>query len=401
MRIAFIADGRAENFRRWAAHFTQPGDEACVLSSAPAAALPGLRRLVVLPGLLRADPALVKSSDEQAAAAPAGALTACILRRRWDRFLFPAWRQLKTIELLPQARAARAILWDFAPEVTVAFRTQNEGYVAALADVHPWVLFTQGSDFVLMAERHILHRRLTSLAVSRADALLADCERDAAFARGYGLRPGCRAMVMPGNGGVDLRTFTPGPPTGQRERLVVCPRGLHSYLRTDVLLAAVAALSGEAMLSGTVFILLATPGTVGVLEEMVAARRLPPGMVRVLPFMSRPQLAGLLQRARAIVSPSFSDGTPNSMLEAMACGALPVMSDLASIREWIRPGANGLLFDPADPTALAAALRRALVDEALGEGAQAINRDLVREKADYERVMPACRDFLRSVQSHA
>ena len=32
------------------------------------------------------------------------------------------------------------------------------------------------------------------------------------------------------------------------------------------------------------------------------------------------------------------DGTPNTLLEGMACGCLPVAGDLDSIREWLKPG---------------------------------------------------------------
>jgi hypothetical protein len=54
------------------------------------------------------------------------------------------------------------------------------------------------------------------------------------------------------------------------------------------------------------------------------------------------------------------DGTPNSLLEAMAAGAIPVCSDLPSIREWIEPGRNGFLAAFSDPLAVADALRLAL-----------------------------------------
>ena len=116
-----------------------------------------------------------------------------IIQGRFDKLLFPLWVQVKTLNVLPQARAARSALKSFAPDITVAFRTQNEGYIAAFADVHPWALFTQGSDFINMAERHFLHRQLTAFAVRRADALLADCRRDINFARKYGLRSECEA----------------------------------------------------------------------------------------------------------------------------------------------------------------------------------------------------------------
>ena len=168
-------------------------------------------------------------------------------------------------------------------------------------------------------------------------------------------------------------------------------------MQTDVLLAAISLLFREPAYKNVVFTLLVAPATVGMLKALVAKRNLSPDSVRVLPFMSRPKLVALLQRADAIVSPSLTDGTPNSMLEAMACGALPVMSRLESIAEWIKHGENGLLFDAMDATELAVCFKRAIADLALRKQAQQINYALVREKADYDRVMPSLRDFLKEL----
>ena len=69
---------------------------------------------------------------------------------------------------------------------------------------------------------------------------------------------------------------------------------------------------------------------------------------------------GIFRSAAVLVSPSTHDGTPNTLLEGMACGCFPVAGDLESIREWITPGVNGLLVDPSDADALAEAILSAL-----------------------------------------
>ena len=77
------------------------------------------------------------------------------------------------------------------------------------------------------------------------------------------------------------------------------------------------------------------------------------------------RLASLLAAARIYVSTSPVEGTSTSLLEAMACGALPVVTDIPSNRSWITHGENGLLFPPADVSALAEVLTRAAEDEDL------------------------------------
>jgi glycosyltransferase involved in cell wall biosynthesis len=72
------------------------------------------------------------------------------------------------------------------------------------------------------------------------------------------------------------------------------------------------------------------------------------------------EVLSLFRRAEVSVSITDQDGTPNSLLEAMAAGVIPVCSDLPSIREWITPGRNGFLAEFSDPQAVADALRLAL-----------------------------------------
>jgi glycosyltransferase involved in cell wall biosynthesis len=111
-------------------------------------------------------------------------------------------------------------------------------------------------------------------------------------------------------------------------------------------------------------------------------------------------MAGLFRAATVAVSPALFDGTPNTLLEAMACGSFPVAGDIASVREWIDDGVNGLLFDARDPAALAAALTRALADDALRAGAAARNQALVAERAEYESSMRrAERLYVESVKA--
>ena len=80
------------------------------------------------------------------------------------------------------------------------------------------------------------------------------------------------------------------------------------------------------------------------------------GAVELGPMMPQTELAKQLRRAHIVVSPSTHDGTPNSLLEAIACGCFPIAGNIESIHEWIRDSENGLLVDPTDPQALAQAI---------------------------------------------
>jgi L-malate glycosyltransferase len=102
----------------------------------------------------------------------------------------------------------------------------------------------------------------------------------------------------------------------------------------------------------------------------------------------------LLARTDVAVSVAESDGVSLALLEALALGAIPVLSDIPANRAWTERGAAAVLVE-SSPTALADGIRRAA---ALGgEEARAANLALVREHADLETNLGAFEDALAEV----
>lgn len=62
--------------------------------------------------------------------------------------------------------------------------------------------------------------------------------------------------------------------------------------------------------------------------------------------------------ADAVVLPSFFEGLPNTVCEAMACGRPILMSNVCDAGNLVHDGHNGLLFDPTSPDDIARAILR-------------------------------------------
>jgi glycosyltransferase involved in cell wall biosynthesis len=98
------------------------------------------------------------------------------------------------------------------------------------------------------------------------------------------------------------------------------------------------------------------------------------------------ELAERLGRAAVYVSIPDTDGTSVGLLESMAAGAYPVLSDLPANREWVDDDAGELVPTP-DPNALAAALSRALEQTDRRVQAAAINQATVQDRGLWENNM--------------
>jgi hypothetical protein len=291
------------------------------------------------------------------------------------------------------------------PDLVHALRIPFEGMLAHIVPAEiPFLVSIWGNDLTLHARGSPLMAALTRRTLRRADGLLADTRRDLHLARARGLRESVPTLVVPGAGGIrreeiarDVRTYML-PEELPDIPLVVNPRGQRpGSLRQDVFFRSIPLVLEK--VPGAYFVC-PSLGSDAQAESWVASLDIEK-RTRLWPKLSQPQLWALLKKARVFVSPSIHDGTPNSLLEAMACGCFPVVGDIESMREWITDGVNGLLVNAADEQALAEAIVRALNEPALQSQAAQANAALVAERADYsinlQRVNELYESLLRKV----
>ncbi len=385
MRILFVADGRSPTALNWMKHWTARGDEVYLVST------------------FACQPDLPLSSLDFAPVAFSGAKSAPTGGSRRKSLLWSAatlrlrmgvrhW--LGPLTLPDSARRLNEIIHRVRPDLVHAMRIPYEGMLAVAAKrlqpegFPPLLVSIWGNDFTLHAPASPLMRRYTRLTLRTADALHADCRRDIRLARQWGFPAGHPGIVLPGNGGVDMDVFSP-PAKKRTAPLVINPRGFRSYVRNDTFFRAI-----PLILKRRPDVRFTCPAMAGEprAEKWLADLGIQKA-VDLLPPQTRPQMAALYRQAQILVSPSTHDGTPNSLLEGLACGCFPVAGDLESIREWITSGVNGLLIDPARPQTLAEAVLRALNDDDLRLQAAKHNAALIAERAEYQRGMARAEKF--------
>lgn len=101
-------------------------------------------------------------------------------------------------------------------------------------------------------------------------------------------------------------------------------------------------------------------------ELMARAQQLGIGArLRIPGWITGPAKDRLLARATLFALPSHVEGLPMALLEAMAAGMPIVTTPVGGIPDAVRDGIEASLVPPGDVDALAAAIDRLLVDEAL------------------------------------
>lgn len=233
-------------------------------------------------------------------------------------------------------------------------------------------------------------RRLRLLADRVSDLVIGNSEavRDAWLRENPRLRG--RFVVVPN--GLQLIDAEPDPPPRDGHLRIVCTARLVEWKGHRVLIEALGHLAARDDWQAE---LIGDGPERSAIEQQLAESGLSD---RVMLHGSVPP-----ERVHAIVSgsdlavlPSFGEGMPNAVMEAMAHGVAAVATDVAGVRELLGTGA-GIIVPPHDADALADGLARMLDDEQLRAVAGNEGRRVIRERHSIE----AMRDATLTAVGHA
>ena len=402
MRICFVADARSPIAKNWVTYFVQRGHNVHLISSYPCSGdnYPDASVCEVTSWLSRrAGSQSDESGKTRGTRGLLSRITAEARTGRLSKVTFALQHWVERLGVGKRSDAIRDLLRQIKPDVIHAMRLPFEGITAALADPQaPLLISIWGNDFTLFADGFPLTAGLSRRALQRADALHCDCNRDLKLAVELGFNSHKPSIVLPGGGGIQLEVFgAPHADCKARGRfnipegapLVCNPRGFRRYVRNDTFFRC-AALATKRR-PDIVFAAVAMQGH-PVAERWITALGIQEN-VRLLPILSRTEMAMLLRTSDVVVSASEHDGTPNSLLESMAAGAFPIVGNIESVREWITDGINGSLRDPSDAWGFSEAILSAVADRELRLSAAMKNKQLIEDRAEYGSTMAKAERF--------
>ncbi|HUF00485.1 MAG TPA: glycosyltransferase family 4 protein [Anaerolineales bacterium] len=381
MRLLFVADGRSPIAQNWIRYFVERGDEVYLASTftCPKDEDFPLNGLEVIPVAFSA----FKKQSQRPGTASARTVGLRTAIRQW----------FGPFTIRRAAQRLRDFTARVRPDLVHAMRIPYEGMMAADAyNGIPLIVSTWGNDFTLHAPSTRLMSHYTRWTMQVADALHADCHRDVRLAREWGFGEKKPELVAPGNGGIRSDVFYP-PPEPVEEPVIINPRGFRPYVRNDVFFKAIPLVLEKQPGARFIFALMAGESqAVQWTQELNIAHA-----VELLPPMAHTKIAETFRRAQIVASPSIHDGTPNTLLEGIACGGFPIAGDLESIREWINPNENGLLFDSTNPQSIADAILTVIDDKNLRDKAAGLNQNIIAERAEYRHNMQRATVFYERI----
>jgi glycosyltransferase involved in cell wall biosynthesis len=332
MRLVLIGDGESPHLAKWARALA-PRVELYALSSrgfAPGFAVAAERRLAL-------------DTRPRFEGGNVGLLAALPRAARWLRAVRADWLHAHYV----------------TSHGTLAWLAQRVFRAPGRLACSAW-----GSDILLTPGRSALARWLTRRVLAASAVCTSDSAHMAQRMRQLGAR---EVMTFP----FGLEAL-PTLPSNKDDRLFFASRGLEAIYAPERVIDAfthIAAAWPDARL---------VVANDGALRPALEARATPLGdRVRFVGRLDARAQAGWYAAARWYLSLPESDSMSVSVLEAMAHGCVPLLSDLPANRELVRDGENGLILaDDALPAAQALEALQARADE-IGRA----NHEWVRQHA--------------------
>ena len=367
MKLAYLGDAQSNHTLRWVQYFAEAGHSVSLLSFQ--------KMQVVHPKI------------------------------NFIQLTLPA--RLQGIRYLSTVRKViRNSLTKIKPDIVHAHYISGYGHFAWLSGFRPYVLTAWGSDLFLDKKRSSTSQLLTRLALTSAALVTADSNDLIRTAKKLGAKP---SHIYNIQFGVDTELFRPQLSTAdlrqrlkipEHKKIILSPRGLQPGYNIDQIVRAFALLYAHTQNIHLLIKDFNSPPKFREEIDLLVKELNITGGVSFLNAVAFSELPALHNLADVEVSIPTSDGTPVTVLEAMACGALIVACDVPSLREWITDGENGWLVDPTNLQQIAQAISNALeLAPSIRNKIQQKNVEIVMQRGNHQTNMRQVENLYQKIHN--
>ena len=311
------------------------------------------------------------------------------LSLRFNVYFLRSLVRKSKVDLLRQIINVRKIIRKIKPDVVHSHTLLYPSYLGVFSGFHPLVVTPWNGDIVWKSQWSYIRKYAVRHGLAKADLITVDSDELRVKTMQYGDYEDKTEYI---SFGVDTKLFYPGGAgsSGLKKRLRIAPdapvilsnRSFEDLYNIDVIIKAIPSILG--VFPNTIFVfawhsasrkdyLMELAESLGVMDN-----------VRFIGKVVHEELPEYYAGSDVFVTIPAGDTISISLLEAMACGVAPVVSDLPSSRECIRDGVNGCVVPVRDVDATAQAILKLLGDGHLRETMVQRNREWVMDNADWD-----------------
>ena len=353
MKLCFIANADSIHTIRWVNYFAQQGHQVSLITDKPASvwARTTLSSTITL----------------------------------YDLTEYVNIRKIRYLLWLP---TIKRLLKQIRPDVLHAHNISGAGWLGAFSGYHPFIITSHGSDLMLLSQKSWAHRTLSLYALHKVDHLSCVSKALQEKAISFGVPANKLTLI---DLGIDTAIYYPAKDVKQlrfklglkNAPVILSIRAIQKiYNPLDIINAIPFILKKIPAAQFVIFTYNADAAMLVQLQDIIHGMGVTQSVHFVDKLSTEPEIADYYRAADVVVSVPLSDGTPKSVQESMACGAVPVLSDLPALHEWVQHEQEVLFVPTGENNALGKAITRLLTDGLLRQELSTNGINLIRQQFD-------------------
>jgi glycosyltransferase involved in cell wall biosynthesis len=357
MKICLLADGESIHTIRWCRHFHELGHDVHLISFKDVQ-IEGIKVHYINSGSIR-----VKGGN---------------------------WK------VVFKYKEVKKLLDKIKPDVLHALYATSYGLVGALSGFHPYIVTPLGSDILISPRESKIYRTLLKYVFKKAEIVtsMAPHMKEALLEMGVKQEKIVDIVL-----GINTTIFhKKNRKLSTTEFVVTSTRNFEPVYNIPQFLDAIRIVKGE--IPNLKVQMLGDGSLKSELVEM--SKKL--GIDDVVIFIGKvkqERVVEVLNQSHVFVTVSLSDGNSLSLIEAMACGAYPIATNIPANKEWIKDGINGNFVTIGNSNELAECLLNAyknyslIIDKAMEESDR-----IIAEKGTWQINMKKMENVYLKLASH-
>jgi len=345
MKLCFIADATAIHTRRWVEYFSKGGHEVHLITYEP--------------------------PDK-----PIHGIHLHVVNSRFSNlYLSFPFRHIRIMRIVKQIK----------PDIVHAHFISKFGFHGALLGFHPLVMSAWGSDVLVIPYWSKLLWYFTGFCLKRADRIYAVSGDISNKIISNFTISAEDVKVVPF--GVDIDLFYPVIKDQKilNEKVVVLSnRNFIEVYNIETLINAIPVVIKNN--KNIHFMIKGTGPQENSLKELAHHLKID-DYVTFIGWTEYKDMPKYLHDCDVYVSTALSDGTPVSVLEAMACQKACIVTDVGGVSEWIEDDVNGCLIPPRQPHILAQNILKLANDPVKRERIGKLAYNTIKKKGNWEDIM--------------
>ena len=302
---------------------------------------------------------------------------------------------IKSLPLSSELLNFKKIYNNFKPDIVHTGYVWQDGILASLLNIHPHLSMVWGSDILVEPKKNPVIKLLVKNVMKQADHIQCDANFvKAKIIKDYKIKDD-KITVFPW--GIDINLFKPLEKSKCRKKLnlpedkfiIYFNRPLSEIYGIEYLLTGIKLFLDE---KDDVLLNIISDGPLFEFSEKFIIENGLKSKIKIIGRQPNNLLPLYLNASDIYISPSLSDGTSLSLLEAMACGTGILVSDVPAILEWVT-NENGLIVKRKNTNDICKQLNFAYNNRSVMKKYGEININIINERANWDKNYSMLKDI--------